>query len=134
MAEIALEDLQPDVIRFLLDYWGLKMEILDHDPENPFNDTKIIRVTSGRCQVDQQVLMNCVVYPENLDMFMKSAILSAIRGVFEAPYKLKLDELKTELAECHAELQRVDEELRDYKHIVHNGPICSVCGRNMKRK
>lgn len=132
MAEITLKDLHPDVILFLLDYYGMKLEVLDGDPDNPYADVKNIRVIRGNCQVDQKVLMNGLVYSENLEATMKGATLNAIRDLIAAPYKLELEELKGELAECRAELQRTDEELRDYKSIVHNGPICSICGRNMK--
>lgn len=132
MAEITLKDLHPDVILFLLDYYGMKLEVLDGDPENLWADAKTIRVTKGKCRVDKKVLMNGLIYPENLEAIMKKTTLDAIRDVITAPYKLELNELKGELAECRAELQRTDEELRDYKQIVHNGPICSVCGRNMK--
>ncbi len=132
MAEITLKDLHPDVIPFLLDYYGIKLEVIDGDPDNPYADVKTIRLTSGKCQVDQKVLMNGLVYSENLEAIMKAAALDAIRCVIEAPYKLKIDEMETKLAECRGELRRTDEELRDYKHIVRNGPICSICGRNMK--
>lgn len=132
MAEITLKDLHPDVILFLLDYYGMKLEVIDGDHENPYSDVKTIRLTRGKCQVDQKVLMNGLVCSENLEAIMKKTTLDAIRDVIAAPYKLELDKLKGQLAECRAELQRTDEELRDYKHIVHNGPICSICGRNMK--
>ena len=132
MAEITLKDLHPDVILFLLDYYGMKLEVLDGDPDNPYADVKNIRLTRGKCQVDKKVLMNGLVYSENLEVIMKKTTLDAIRDVIAAPYKLELEELKGQLAECRAELQRTAEDLSDYKQIVHNGPICSVCGRNMK--
>lgn len=132
MAKITLKDLHPDVILFLLDCYGMKLEVLDGDPENLLVDAKTIRITKGKYRVDKKVLMNGLMYPENLEAIMKKTTLDTIRDLIAAPYKLELDKLKGELAECRAELQRTDEELRDYKHIVHNGPICSICGRNMK--
>lgn len=132
MAEITLENLNPDVILFLLDYYGMKMEVLDGDPENPYANAKIIQVTRGGCRVTQEVVMNGLPYPENLEAIMTAAALDAIRRVIEAPLKLKLDEMETKWAECHAELLRTAEDLSDYKFMVHNGPICGICARNMK--
>lgn len=132
MAEITLENLNPDVILFLLDYYGIKLEVIDGDPDNPYADVKNIRLTRGKCQVDQKVLMNGLVYPENLDAIMKKATLDAIRDLIAAPYKLELGELKVKLENCHAELLRTAEDLSDYKFMVHNGPICGICARNMK--
>lgn len=132
MAEITLKDLHPDVILFLLDYYGMKLDVFDGDPENLWADAKTIRVTKGKCRVDKKVLANGIVCSENLEVIMKKTTLDAIRDIIAAPYKLELDKLKGQLAECRAELQRTADDLNEYKQIVHNGPICSVCGRNMK--
>lgn len=107
MTEITLKDLHPDVILFLLDYYGIKLEVSDGDPENPYSNVKNIRLTRGKCQVDQKVFLNGLVCSENLEATMKAATLNAIRGVLEAPYKLELDELKVKLENCHTELEKV---------------------------
>lgn len=107
MAEITLKDLHPDVILFLLDYYGIKLEVIDGDPDNPYADVKNIRVTRGKCQVDQKVFLNGLVCSENLESTMKAATLNAIRDLIAAPYKLELGELKVKLENCHAELEKV---------------------------
>lgn len=107
MAEITLKDLHPDIILFLLDYYGMKLEVLDGDPENPYTNVKTIRLTGGKWQVDQKVFFNGLVCSESLESTMKVATLNAIRGLIEAPYKLELSELKVKLENCHAELEKV---------------------------
>lgn len=104
MAEITLEDIDPDFILFLLDYYGLKMEVFDEDLSG---DVKIIRVTSDRCQVDQAVALNTIVGSKHLGASIKAGVLNAIRNIIAAPYKLELDELKVKLENCHAELEKV---------------------------
>lgn len=104
MAEITLENLNPDVILFLLDYYGLKMEVFDKDLSG---DVKTILVTSDRCQVDQDVILNTIVGSKHLEASIKAGVLKAIRHVIEAPYKLELGELKVKLENCHAELEKV---------------------------
>lgn len=107
MAEITLKDLHPDVILFLLDYYGIKLEILDGDPENQYSDVKTIRLTRGKFQVDQKVFIDWTVYPEDREVIMKAATLNTIRNLISAPYKLELGELKVKLENCHAELEKV---------------------------
>ncbi len=107
MAEITLKDLHPDVILFLLDYYGIKLEVIDGDPENPYSDVRTIRLTRGKCQVDQKVLMDWTVYPEDQEVTMKAATLNAIRDLIAASYKLELGEVKVKLSNCHAELKKI---------------------------
>ena len=107
MAEITLKDLHPDVILFLLDYYGIKLKVIDGDPENPYSNVKTIRLTGGKCQVDQKVFLNGLVRSENIESTMKAAILDAIRDLIAAPYKLELGEVKVKLEKCHAELEKV---------------------------